>query len=187
MAGYNERKRDILGYVENHPGATASEVASALDVEIHNARTLLHKYNRRGLLSRRIIDGQKTRAYEITEKGLRRLEWLNGESKHPYARGSKNQSLRKTSYQGYHLPARRQYKPGINRTIAEINRDFDLKKVEREVPANAVPAMEEMKEKPVEVPAKPEVPTPKPEISPPPPENPYEVLKKFFEAIAQVL
>jgi len=76
MAGYNERKRQVLEYVKEHPAVTSAELASALDLEIHNARTLLKKYSRQGLLSRSKTDPWGTRVHEITEKGLRRLKWL---------------------------------------------------------------------------------------------------------------
>ncbi|MGD0496452.1 MAG: hypothetical protein ABSB28_10540 [Candidatus Bathyarchaeia archaeon] len=79
MARYNERKLQVLEYVRQHPTTTSSDLASALDLEIHNARTLLKKYSRQGLLSRRSTDSWGTRIHEITEKGLRRLKWLRGE------------------------------------------------------------------------------------------------------------
>jgi DNA-binding MarR family transcriptional regulator len=69
MVGYNERKLQVLEYVETHPGTTSSELASALDLEIHNARTLLKKYSCQGLLSRSRADACGTMAYKITEKG----------------------------------------------------------------------------------------------------------------------
>lgn len=74
--GYNERKLQVLEYVEMHPRTTSSEIAFSLGIEIHNARTLLKKYSRQGLLSRNREDVWGTRVHNITEKGLRRLSYL---------------------------------------------------------------------------------------------------------------
>ena len=77
MAGYNERKLEILEYVSKCEDVTASNVAEDLDLEIHNARTLLRRYNRQGLLTRyKSDDSWGTRKYNITEKGLERIEWI---------------------------------------------------------------------------------------------------------------
>jgi DNA-binding MarR family transcriptional regulator len=78
MVGYNERKRQVLEYVKMSPGTTSSELALALNLKIHNARTLLKKYSRQGLLSRSREDARGTRVHEITKKGLRRLSYLKG-------------------------------------------------------------------------------------------------------------
>lgn len=74
--GTSRRKLEVLEYVRDNESTTSSELAEALDLEIHNARTLLRKYNREGLLSRRKVDVFGTREYMITDKGLRRIEWL---------------------------------------------------------------------------------------------------------------
>ena len=78
MVGYNRRKLQVLEYVEMRLGTTSSDLASALDLEIHNARTLLKKYSRQGLLSRSRADACGTWVHKITEKGLRRLSYLKG-------------------------------------------------------------------------------------------------------------
>jgi DNA-binding MarR family transcriptional regulator len=78
MVGYNERKLQVLEYVELRRMTTSFELAGALNLEIHNARTLLKKYSRQGLLSRSREDACGTKGYEITEKGLRRLSYLKG-------------------------------------------------------------------------------------------------------------
>ena len=88
----NERKEQVLEYVLNNPDATSVDVALALDLEIHNARTLLHKYERQGLLSRRQVDFYGTRVYNIKEKGVERLKWLWGE---PTQRKSKSKGERR--------------------------------------------------------------------------------------------
>jgi len=82
LVEYNERKRQVLEYVAHVGAVTSSKLAQALDLEIHNARVLLKKYSRQGLLSRRKADFEGariwgTKVYEITERGLRRLAWLN--------------------------------------------------------------------------------------------------------------
>jgi len=79
MVEYNERKRQVLAFVRDNPSVTSSELARTLNLEIHNARTLLKKYFDQGLLSRRKNDCFGTRNYEATEKGLKRLKWLSGE------------------------------------------------------------------------------------------------------------
>ena len=78
MVRYNERKLQVLEYVKMRRTTTSSELAGALNLEVHNARTLLKKYSRQGLLSRRRADAWGTRVHEITEKGLRRLSYLKG-------------------------------------------------------------------------------------------------------------
>ena len=76
MVGRNERKLQVLEYVKMCQMTKSSELA--LKLEIHNARTLLKKYSRQGLLSRSRADAYGTRVHEITEKGLRRLSYLKG-------------------------------------------------------------------------------------------------------------
>jgi predicted transcriptional regulator len=76
MSGWNARKRQILTFLEVVEEATARAVADACDIEIHNARTLLARYHRYGLLSRSTRDRSGTRVYAITTKGLDRLTWL---------------------------------------------------------------------------------------------------------------
>ena len=78
MVGRNERKLQVLEYVKMCQMTKSSELALALKLEIHNARTLLKKYSRQGLLSRSRADAYGTRVHEITEKGLRRLSYLKG-------------------------------------------------------------------------------------------------------------
>jgi DNA-binding MarR family transcriptional regulator len=76
MVGYNERKLQVLEYVEKCPGTTSTELALELNLEIHNARTLLKKYSRQGLLSRSQADACGTWVHKITEKGSSRLSYL---------------------------------------------------------------------------------------------------------------
>lgn len=77
MASKNERKLEVLKYIEQEEVVTAEEVADAFDMEIHNARMQLKRYWKSGLLNRRVIDMKtKKRAYMITEKGIGRISWL---------------------------------------------------------------------------------------------------------------
>ena len=64
---------------DNEP-VSSREVATDLDLEVHNARTLLAKYTRFGLLSRYNPWGRRGHPfkYTLTEKGERHLMWLLG-------------------------------------------------------------------------------------------------------------
>ena len=76
MVGRNQRKIQVLEYMETCLETTSFELACALNLEIHNARTLLKKYNRQGLISRKRTDMWGTRVHKITEKGRDRLSYL---------------------------------------------------------------------------------------------------------------
>ena len=79
MVGHNQRKIQVLEYMELRLETTSFEIACALNLEIHNARTLLKKYNRQGLISRkREADAWGTRVHKITERGRDRLSYLKG-------------------------------------------------------------------------------------------------------------
>lgn len=73
MVEYNERKRQVLAFVRDNPSVTSSELARTLNLEIHNARTLLKKYFDQGLLSRRKNDCFGTRNYDDGE-GVKEIE-----------------------------------------------------------------------------------------------------------------
>ena len=77
---YNERKEQVLEYVRENKPVTSREVARDLDLEVHNARTLLAKYTRFGLLRRMNPWGKRGYPfeYELTSKGEKRLMWLLG-------------------------------------------------------------------------------------------------------------
>ncbi len=77
--GYNERKLQILEFIYENGDVTSFELAEALDLEIHNARTLLKRYHEYGLLSRIKVDSFGTRVYMITNRGIERLEWLRSD------------------------------------------------------------------------------------------------------------
>ena len=76
MVSRHARKRQILAFIWAPDEATAREVADACDIGIHNARTLLARYHRYGLLNRYTGDRSGTRVYTITMKGIDRLMWL---------------------------------------------------------------------------------------------------------------
>ena len=71
----NERKLEVLEYVDDTGAVTSKDLAKALDLEIHHSRMLLLNYHRQGLLSRRTFHGL-CKIYEITEKGLNRISYL---------------------------------------------------------------------------------------------------------------
>jgi predicted ArsR family transcriptional regulator len=75
-AGFNQRKAEILEFLERVGEATAGEVARELGIGRVNASRLLGLYFREGLVGRRTVDGFGTRAYRITERGRERLGWI---------------------------------------------------------------------------------------------------------------
>lgn len=79
MVERNARKQQILTYLSVVEDATARDIADVCDITIHNARTLLARYHRYGLLSRYTADRYGTRVYAITTKGVERLDWLRDE------------------------------------------------------------------------------------------------------------
>ena len=77
MAARNERKLELLKFIEAEEEVTSEEVADAFEMEIHNARMQLKRYGKSGLLYRRVIDRKtKKNAYRISEKGKKRIKWL---------------------------------------------------------------------------------------------------------------
>lgn len=76
---YNSRKLEILKFVRDAGTVTSSDVAGGLNLRIHNARMLLYKYHRQGLLSRRTVRPFEAKEYSVTEQGVRRLKWLEGQ------------------------------------------------------------------------------------------------------------
>lgn len=75
---YNERKAEILEFVEDYGPVTSNEVADYCGVEIHDARVLLKQYHKNGLLYRRKVKGNRfgLREYTITDRGSSKLEYL---------------------------------------------------------------------------------------------------------------
>lgn len=72
---YNERKLIVLSAVYELEEATVYDVWEAMDDEVSLSAIgmSLLRYHRQGLLNRR---GDKEKIYEITGKGLERLNWL---------------------------------------------------------------------------------------------------------------
>lgn len=71
-----KRKLQVLQYVRDHPETTSEDIARDLGLEIHNARMLLLKYHRQGLLNRHSFARGLWKVYDVTTKGLRRIDWL---------------------------------------------------------------------------------------------------------------
>lgn len=78
MRGFNERKAEMLRFIDRMGEATASEVARDVNINSINASRLLGHYFRQGLLSRHTINKFGTKSYQITEKGRERLNWISG-------------------------------------------------------------------------------------------------------------
>lgn len=75
--GWNERKFLVLQFAAAQVDEfTSEDLATALDIEIHAARTYLKRYHVMGLLARHRIYGLSMRAYRITKKGLSRLSYI---------------------------------------------------------------------------------------------------------------
>ena len=75
MAGFNERKHEILELVEIGY-KTSSEIAEACDISQTCASTLLKRYHDWGLLSRYTGDLNNEKIYSLTDRGLERLNYL---------------------------------------------------------------------------------------------------------------
>jgi DNA-binding MarR family transcriptional regulator len=75
MATRNLRKMQVLGLLASGYAYTPRHLSEALNVEIHNARMLLKRYHKMGLLNK-----AKTRngshVYWINQRGMQRLAWL---------------------------------------------------------------------------------------------------------------
>lgn len=77
MAARNERKLELLKFIEAEEEVTPSQVADTLELEIHHVRMLLLRYWKAGLLYRHKVNRKtKQRAYRISEKGIDRIKWL---------------------------------------------------------------------------------------------------------------
>jgi DNA-binding MarR family transcriptional regulator len=75
MATRNMRKMQVLSILASGYAYTPRHISEALGVEIHNARMLLKRYAKQGLLNKaKTRDGAL--AYWINEKGMQRLAWL---------------------------------------------------------------------------------------------------------------
>ena len=59
MAAKNERKLEVLKFVDQEGEVTPDQVADIFDMEIHNARMPLQRYWQAGLLYRRMINRKR--------------------------------------------------------------------------------------------------------------------------------
>ena len=75
MSGYNEVKRELLALLYDVGKLTSKEAAELLGWGHESAAMALLRYHRQGLVSRYTLTG-KTRVYELTNRGLERLEYL---------------------------------------------------------------------------------------------------------------
>jgi len=79
----NERKVEILSFLEDGRWWTTPEVAGVLRLGLTNASELLRRYHKDGLLVRRRLRGPgappRAYGYRLTEKGAERLRWLSEE------------------------------------------------------------------------------------------------------------
>jgi len=76
----NERKREILDFVDDEGETIITEVARILNTSKENASVLMRRYCFLGLLERerKAFKGiPSIYVYRITEKGRKNLEWLN--------------------------------------------------------------------------------------------------------------
>ncbi len=79
MVGNNQRKLQVLKYIDCIGEVTAHKVAAELGIKLPNSQKRLVRYWNQGLLRRRIIDKKtRERTYTISQKGLDRIEWLKG-------------------------------------------------------------------------------------------------------------
>jgi len=80
--GYNELKKQVLSLLSNEPGLRSGEIAARLTTIHGRSATLrsiemaLLRYYRYGLLRRTGKRGSYV--YELSNKGMRRLRWLDG-------------------------------------------------------------------------------------------------------------
>jgi repressor of nif and glnA expression len=89
---YNELKISILRIFSGGGRMDSEAIASKLAaggvmIEIHAARMALLRYFKQGLLNRKRASG--VFSYELTERGRRRLEWLETASRREGASGGR--------------------------------------------------------------------------------------------------
>lgn len=84
---YNELKRLLLRTLADHGPMNSNALSQNLliltqpNLDIHAVRMALVRYYRQGLLKRIRTAGQFT--YSLTERGVRRLHWLEEQVKNP--------------------------------------------------------------------------------------------------------
>ena len=105
-------KVDVLAAVADRGEADAVEVADALGLTYEAAAMALLRAYRGGLLARTSTPGQQAFRYSLTDKGMRRLEYLAGPQRHaarptstPKSRSGDPDMRTKRLYSGlYHCP-----------------------------------------------------------------------------------
>ena len=80
MSGYNEAKLAILTELDEVGEATAGDIAEYLTKSHESISMALLRYHRQGLVSRYTVEG-RTKVYEITERGIERLEYLSSRAR----------------------------------------------------------------------------------------------------------
>jgi len=74
VSAYNVAKTEILDTILELGEATSYDIAELTGRSTENASVLMLRYHRWGLLSRH--RGSWGYVYEITRRGIQRLEWL---------------------------------------------------------------------------------------------------------------
>ena len=77
QTGFNEAKVEILELLHLVGPCTAIQVGLLTGRTPENASMNLMRYQRNGLLRRHTLQGRE-KIYELTERGVERLAWLQG-------------------------------------------------------------------------------------------------------------
>ncbi len=89
MRAFNEAKVLALRFIGEVGEATANQVADYLDFTPAGASSYLRKLNRQGLINRRKLTvgtrRLRERVYWLSEKGSRKLAWLEAEKEVIYS------------------------------------------------------------------------------------------------------
>ena len=72
-SGYNVVKKEILEILSELGEVTVRDIADITDRSYESVAMALLRYHRQGLLYR---SGGREKIYELTEKGLERLNWI---------------------------------------------------------------------------------------------------------------
>lgn len=82
---YNELKALVLDHLKNNAAIPAAGIAASLGVERHNVANCLLRLKRAYLVKRAKVEGgprgRRVYEYEITQKGLGRLDFYEEASK----------------------------------------------------------------------------------------------------------
>jgi len=79
---YNKLKIEVLTFIRANPNTTTRELSTGLGIEIGNAGMALFRLYRQRLLERHVmvlgVWRKPPYQYSITERGIQRLEYLEG-------------------------------------------------------------------------------------------------------------